>query len=84
MTYDHIAGHNIERLAALSDAVFAVAMTLLILDIHVPSIETVHSEKDLWQALLALTPKAGMFAMSFLTRDFLGRAANTIKPLCKR
>jgi uncharacterized membrane protein len=35
-SYNQIAGRSVERLAALSDGVFAVAMTLLVLDLRVP------------------------------------------------
>jgi uncharacterized membrane protein len=36
-TYSNIiAGQSLERLAALSDGIFAVAMTLLVLDVRVP------------------------------------------------
>ena len=65
--YDRIAGQSVERLAALSDGIFAVAMTLLVLDIHAPAAEAVHSEHDLWGVLVALAPLLVMFAMSFLT-----------------
>lgn len=37
-TYNQIAGQNVGRLAALSDGLFAVAMTLLVLDLWVPDI----------------------------------------------
>jgi uncharacterized membrane protein len=65
--YNLIAGRNLERLAALSDGIFAVAMTLLVLDIRAPAINAVHNEYDLWRALVALLPRFLMYLMSFLT-----------------
>lgn len=65
--YNRIANQNRERLAALSDGVFAVAMTLLVLDLHVPAAEAIHSEHDLLGALLKLSPRMLMYGMSFLT-----------------
>ena len=56
-----------ERLAALSDGIFAVAMTLLVLDLRVPATEAVRSEHDLWHALAALSPQIVMYMMSFIT-----------------
>jgi len=35
--YNRIQGRSLERLAALSDGIFAVAMTLLVLDLRIPS-----------------------------------------------
>jgi uncharacterized membrane protein len=63
--YNRIAGQNLERLAALSDGVFAVAMTLLVLDLHAPAAEAIHSEHDLLTALLALAPRLVTYLMSF-------------------
>ena len=65
--YNRIAGQNLERLAALSDGVFAVAMTLLVLDLRAPAHEAIHSEHDLLAALLALAPRLVTYLMSFLT-----------------
>jgi uncharacterized membrane protein len=67
MTYNRIAGHSIERLAALSDGIFAVAMTLLVLDLRSPAREIVHSERDLCRAIAALSPQLISYLMSFLT-----------------
>jgi uncharacterized membrane protein len=66
-SYNQIAGQSVERLAALSDGIFAVAMTLLVLDLKVPATEAVHSEHDLGRALLALSPRLLVYLMSFLT-----------------
>ncbi len=65
--YNRIAGQNLERLAALSDGIFAVAMTLLVLDIHAPLSEAIHSERQLSHALMLLAPRLIMYLMSFLT-----------------
>lgn len=67
LTYNAIAGGSAERLAALSDGVFAVAMTLLVLDIRAPAVEAIHNELDLRRALVALTPRLVMYVMTFLT-----------------
>jgi len=64
--YHRFAGSSLGRLAALSDGVFAVAMTLLVLDLKVPS--AVESEHDLLHALLHdVAPRLLPYAMSFLT-----------------
>jgi uncharacterized membrane protein len=65
--YNFIAGQSVERLAAISDGVFAVAMTLLVLDLHTPAAEAIHSEAGLWQAVVALAPRVLVYLMSFLT-----------------
>lgn len=65
--YNRIQGRNLERLAALSDGIFAVAMTLLVLDLHLPTAAQVHSERELLYALCALGPQWIAYLMSFLT-----------------
>jgi uncharacterized membrane protein len=65
--YNRIQGRNLDRLAALSDGIFAFAMTLLVLDLHLPSAAAVHGEAELWQALGALGPQWVTYGMSFLT-----------------
>lgn len=65
--YDRIAGQNLDRLAAMSDGVFAVAMTLLVLDLRAPAAAAIHSEHELLVALLPLAPRLVTYLMSFLT-----------------
>jgi len=65
--YNRIAGQSLERLSALSDGIFAVAMTLLVLDIHAPAAHSVHSENELWSALVALAPRMLVYLMSVMT-----------------
>lgn len=65
--YNLIAGQSLERLAALSDGIFAVAMTLLVLDLHVPVSGAIHGEGGLWAALAGLWPSLEAYLMSFLT-----------------
>jgi uncharacterized membrane protein len=65
--YNRIQGRSLERLAALSDGIFAVAMTLLVLDLHIPAAAQVHSEGELLSALCALGPQWLAYLMSFLT-----------------
>lgn len=65
--YNRIANQSLDRLSALSDGVFAFAMTLLVLDLHLPGLGGVRSEQDLWRALVAMGPSLLMYLMSFLT-----------------
>ena len=67
VSYNQITGRSLERLAALSDGIFAVAMTLLVLDLHVPAREVIHSQGELWHALAGATPQLISYLMSFMT-----------------
>ncbi len=53
------------RIEAFSDGVFAIAITLLILELKVPSHESVHSVTDLWNGLVQLWPSYFAFLLSF-------------------
>ena len=66
-SYNHVAGNSAERLAALSDGIFGVGMTLLVLDLRTPAAEVVHGEHGLIAALAGALPQLTMYMMSFLT-----------------
>ncbi|MET8676649.1 TMEM175 family protein [Streptomyces sp. NPDC004647] len=55
-------GKGAERLEALSDGVFAIAMTLLVLDVSVP---TGLDEAEFHEALRETLPNLGAYALSF-------------------
>ena len=54
------------RLEAFCDGVFAIALTLLILDIKVPDPHGISSSADLWHALRDLLPSFLAFVLSFI------------------
>jgi len=66
-TYDHIAGQNKERLAAISDGIFGVAMTLMLLEIHTPVAAAVKGEVSLLLALKGIAPAFLVYLMSYMT-----------------
>ena len=53
------------RLEAFCDAVFAIALTLLIIDIKVPSSVEIDNTNDFWLALKHITPSIFAFVLSF-------------------
>jgi Endosomal/lysosomal potassium channel TMEM175 len=53
------------RLEAFCDGVFAIALTLLIIDIKLPSTEGIGSTSELWRALQHLAPSVFAFVLSF-------------------
>lgn len=65
--YNQITGQNIHRMEALSDGVFAIALTLLVLDVRVPLSEGINQEKDLIAAFTKLSPRLFTYFLSFLT-----------------
>jgi uncharacterized membrane protein len=61
------SGRSPERLEAFSDGVFAIAITLLVLEIRVPGPEQLASPDKLVAALSALWPSYVGYVVSFLT-----------------
>ena len=53
------------RLEAFCDGVFAIAMTLLIIDIRIPSSVKTGTTHDLWMAFIDLAPSIFAFILSF-------------------
>ena len=54
------------RIEALTDGIFAVAMTLLVLDLKLPQTLTGIDDAGLREALIALLPKLESYVISFL------------------
>jgi uncharacterized membrane protein len=50
--YNAIAGSELSRVSALSDGIFAFAMTVLVLEIRIPEPADIHSERELAAALI--------------------------------
>jgi len=57
--------HANQRIEALCDGVFAIAMTLLILDVRLPA-GSVGSTSDFWRELQHLAPAIFAFVLSFV------------------
>lgn len=57
---------NKARIETFSDGVFAIIVTLLVLEIHVPQIANPHSSTELFKALINLLPKILSWIVSFL------------------
>jgi len=62
---DETEAHSAHRLVQFSDGVFTVALTLLVIDIAVPSLPKGTSSKDLTDALWGQLPNIAAFALTF-------------------
>ncbi len=65
-SYHRFAGSSLDRLAALSDGVFAVAMTLLVLDLHAPSVPK-RTQHPVWSV-------GGVGAVLFIGLEYADQA----------
>jgi uncharacterized membrane protein len=53
------------RLEAFCDAVFAIALTLLIIDIKIPATAVIHNTESFWLAIRHIFPSILAFVLSF-------------------
>jgi uncharacterized membrane protein len=65
--YNTLAGGEVGRIAALSDGLFAIAASILVLDFHTPEPADIHSETELLRALAASAPRLLPWLLSLLT-----------------
>ena len=54
------------RLEMFCDGVFAIAITLLVLEIKVPPLDSIHSASDVWRDIGQLWPSFFALALSFI------------------
>jgi uncharacterized membrane protein len=54
------------RLEAFCDGVFAIALTLLVIDIKLPSTVSITSNSEFWDALVHMAPTVFAFLLSFI------------------
>jgi uncharacterized membrane protein len=67
-SYNQLAGTSLDRLAGISDGIFSVGMTLLVLGLAVPTFNAATTtEGQLWDALAKLGPNVLVYFMSFMT-----------------
>ena len=67
VVYNQIANRSLERIGALSDGLFAIAMTLIVLEIRVPELPRGSTDSQLLAALGDLGPRFVTYGLSFLT-----------------
>ena len=66
-TYNQVAGdRSLDRIGALSDGLFAIAMTIIVLEIRVPDVQP-HTDAALLGAIGQLGPRFLTYFLSFLT-----------------
>jgi uncharacterized membrane protein len=81
--YNQFSGRSIERVQALADGVFAVAMTLLVLDVRLPD-RSAGDSRALWSQLTELGPSLAAYLLSFTMLGTFWLALHTVLGLCDR
>jgi uncharacterized membrane protein len=81
--YNELSGQRVDRLQALADGVFAVAMTLLVLDLRLPTTEAEDSAA-LWDQLRGLAPQLAAYVLSFTMLGTFWLAQHTFLERCRR
>lgn len=71
-------GRSLNRILNLSDGVFAIALTLLVLNIEVPEVPADLAAEELPGELLALWPKFLSYVISFVVIIFYWMAHHSI------
>jgi len=78
VTYNEVATtRSLHRVAALSDGLFAIAMTIIVLEIHVPVLGEQATDNDVRDVLLLLAPRFLTYVLSFLTLGIFWNAQHT-------
>ena len=66
---DHDTPHRdafqLERVVLFTDAVFAIALTLLVIEIKIPDLHGIRTNAEVWERTLPLTPKFVGFFVAF-------------------
>lgn len=68
---DSLQLFSMERVSGYTDAVFAIAVTLLVLDLTTQALGQVNSDASLWQSLVNMQDQIVGFVVSFLLLSML-------------
>jgi uncharacterized membrane protein len=82
--YNKIAGQKVERIEALSDGVFAIAMTIMVFDLKDPASAIINSEERLLTHLMKILPQMLTYFLSFMTLGIFWTGQSTQFSYIKR